>query len=46
VIYKKFEAVLFGLEMMSDDQERIYLNPGDLLLPISLEIRIMGYIIS
>jgi hypothetical protein len=46
VIYKKFEAVLFGLEMVSEDSERIYLNPGDMMLPVSHDIRIMGYIIS
>jgi hypothetical protein len=46
VIYKKFEAVLFGLELVSDDNERIFLNPGEMMLPLSHDIRIMGYIIS
>lgn len=46
IIYKKFEAVLFGLEIVSDDQERIFLNPGDLKLPENLDDRIFGYIIS
>lgn len=46
MIYKKFEAVLFGLEMVSEDNERIFLNPGEMILPTSIDIRIMGYIIS
>jgi hypothetical protein len=46
IIYKKFEAVLFGIEIISDDQERIFLNPGELKLPENNEEKIMGYIIS
>ena len=32
--------------MVGEDSERIFLNPGDMILPISSDIRIMGYIIS
>ena len=32
--------------MVSEDNERIFLNPGEMILPISPNVRINGYIIS
>ena len=46
LIYKKFEAVLFGIELITDQNSRIFLNPGDMQLPLHPNTKIMGYIIS
>lgn len=46
LIYREFEAVLFGIELITNGNSRIYLNPGNMRLPDVADTKIMGYIIS
>lgn len=46
-IYKRFGAILFGIEIIVDEQPKILLNPGDFIMPItSQKQKVNGYIIA
>ncbi|EWS75923.1 calcium-activated potassium channel protein (macronuclear) [Tetrahymena thermophila SB210] len=43
-IYKNYKAILFGLELISTESSRLFLNPGSMYIPSTYEV--IGYIIA
>ena len=44
-IYRKFGAILFGIEIVEGEDSQIFLNPGNFIIPDNLD-KVLGYIIS